>query len=278
MSTTWFITGTSSGFGRQLTEQLLAGGQRVAATARNTASLSDLATRYGERLWTATLDVTDTPALRAVVERAFADLGRIDVVVSNAGYAVMGAAEELSDEQITREIDTNLVGSIQLARAVIPHLRTQGGGRFIQMSTEGGQMAFPGLSLYHASKWGIEGFIEAVAAETATFGIEYTLVEPGGARTDFGGRSMDVASPLPAYDTVLAAMRARVADPNVAQTSVGDPAKIAAAIIASADQTPAPRRLTLGSDAYRLLSAALRSRLDALEAQKSLAHTTDVTD
>src|SRR3569833_1028020 len=199
MSRTWFITGTSSGFGRQLFEQLLARGDRVAATARRTEPLDDLAARHGDRLWRARLAVTDTATMREVVARAFAELGRIDVVVSNAGYGLFGAAEELTDEQIDRQLATTLTGSIQLARAVTPHLRRQGGGRFIQIASVGGQIAFPAMSLYHATKWGIEGFWESSAPELAPFGIEVTIVEPGMARTDFAGGGSVLAAPLPEY-------------------------------------------------------------------------------
>lgn len=129
--------------------------------------------------------MTDTAAIREVVERSFARLERIDVIISNAGYGLFGAAEELSDEQIDLMIATNLVGSIQLIRAALPHLRAQGGGRIIQISSYGGQVAFPGNSMYHATKWGIEGFVESVAREVASFGIGMTIVEPGGARTEF---------------------------------------------------------------------------------------------
>ena len=161
MTSSWFITGTSSGFGRELTERRLERGDRVAATFRKPSRLDDLAARYGDRLWVRDLDVTNSGQLREVVDAAFAELGRIDVVVSNAGYGVMGAAEELTDEHIDGVIATNLTGSIQLARAVVPHLRAQGGGRILQLSSMGGQMSFPGFSLYHATKWGIEGFYDA---------------------------------------------------------------------------------------------------------------------
>ncbi|MEV6396014.1 SDR family oxidoreductase [Streptomyces sp. NPDC051907] len=276
---TWFITGTSSGFGRQLTEQLLARGDRVAATVRNAAARDGLAAEYGSRLWRAELDVTDTSRIREVVEQAFADLGHIDVVVSNAGYGLLGAAEELSDDQIDRQIATNLTGSIQLARAVIPHLRAQGGGRIIQLSSMGGQIALPALSLYHATKWGIEGFWESTLGEIAPFGISVTLVEPGSARTEFAGTSADIAKPMPEYaDHAPGLLRRMLAGEVPAFPSPGDPAKIAAAIIASADQDEAPKRLTLGSDAYELVTAGLRERLTALEAVKDLAYSTDADD
>jgi NAD(P)-dependent dehydrogenase (short-subunit alcohol dehydrogenase family) len=190
---TWFITGVSSGFGRQLSEQLLERGDRVVGTVRDTGKVADLLERYAEAFHAETLDVTDTAAIREVVERSFARLERIDVIVSNAGYGLFGAAEELSDEQIDRMIATNMVGSIQLIRAVLPHLRAQGGGRIIQISSYGGQVAFPGNSMYHATKWGIEGFVESVAQEVASFRVGMTIVEPGGARTEFRYGSAQVA-------------------------------------------------------------------------------------
>jgi NAD(P)-dependent dehydrogenase (short-subunit alcohol dehydrogenase family) len=279
MSRTWFITGTSSGFGRELTEQLLARGDRVAATARRLESLDDLAARYGEQLWRARLDVTDTTALREVVNSAFAELGRLDVVVSNAGYGLFGAPEELSDEQIDRQIATNLTASIQLARAATPHLRRQGGGRYIQIASIGGQVAFPAMSLYHATKWGIEGFWESSAAELAPFGIGVTIVEPGVSRTNFGAGGSVLGAPLPEYaDGPSGQLRRMLSGELPALPAPGDPAKIAAAIIASADQAEPPLRLTLGSDAYEQATVALRNRLEALEAGRDLAYSTDADD
>ena len=166
---TWFITGVSSGFGRQLTDQLLEHSDCVVGTVRDTGKVTDLLARYPESFHAEVLDVTDTAAIREVVERSFARLGRIDVIVSNAGYGLFGAAEELTDKQVEQIVATNLVGSIQLIRAALPHLRTQSGGRIIQISSYGGQVAFPGNSMYHATKWGIEGFVESVAQEVASF-------------------------------------------------------------------------------------------------------------
>jgi NAD(P)-dependent dehydrogenase (short-subunit alcohol dehydrogenase family) len=270
---TWFITGTSSGFGRALTEQLLARGDRVAATLRNITALDDLKARYGELLWIAALDVTDAGAVRTVIDRAFADLGRIDVIVSNAGYALAGAAEELGDDQIRRQIDTNVIGSIQVIRAALPHLRAQGGGRILQLSSMGGQVVFPGLSLYHASKWAMEGFVEATAIEVAPFNIGFTLVEPGAARTNFGAGRVS-ATPMAVYDQTPVGSIRRAFE-NGAFPSPGDPAKMAKAMIDSVDQAPAPIRLTLGSDAYTMVRAALADRIAALDAQKAIAFGTD---
>jgi NAD(P)-dependent dehydrogenase (short-subunit alcohol dehydrogenase family) len=276
MNKTWLITGTSGGFGRAMAEQLLARGDRVAATTRKPGSLDELAARFGDRLWRSELDISDNAAIVGVVGKAFADLGRIDVVVSNAGYGLFGAAEEVSDEQLVRQLDVNLLGSMRLVRAVLPHLRAQGGGRILQVSSVGGQVAYPSLGVYHASKWGIEGFIEALVPEVAPFGIQATLVEPGGARTDWAGASAERAQPLPAYEeSTVGAMRRRMAAAGL-QAFRGDPQKIAKAMIACADEPQAPRRLALGSDAYEALHSALNARLAALEAQKAIALSTDV--
>lgn len=270
---TWFITGIGGGLGREMASALLERGDRVAGTLRRSGAAADLEAAYGDRLWLAGLDVTDAWAIRRVVDRAFADLGRIDVVVNNAGYGILGAAEELTDEQIARQIETNLVGSIQVARAALPHLRAQGGGRIIQISTMGGQATFPAGVLYHTSKWGIEGFMDALRHEVAPFGVGVTIVEPGSARTGFGA-AIEYAPPLEAYEAgPVGQARAYFSQNRPPQP--GDPAKMAQAIIASADRSPAPLRLALGSDAYAAIHHALSERLAALEAQEELARSTD---
>lgn len=274
MQRTWFITGTSSGFGRLMAEQLLARGDRVAATLRTPAALDDLRARHPQQLWVARLDVTDDDAIRAVMARAFAELGRIDVVVSNAAYGLFGAAEEVSDAQLRRQVDTNLVGSIRLIRAALPHLRRQGGGRVIQVSSEGGQMAYPNFSIYHATKWGIEGFVESVAQEVAPFGIEFTLAEPGPTATGFAS-GLDIAPAMEDYtDTPAGAVRRAIADGSF--TLRGDAHRMAAIMIDSVDQVPAPRRITLGGGAYASIRAALTQRLAALDAQEALARAADL--
>jgi NAD(P)-dependent dehydrogenase (short-subunit alcohol dehydrogenase family) len=276
MTKTWFITGSSSGFGRLLTEKLLARGERVAATLRKVHALDDLKAQFGERLWVASLDVTHTEAVRRVTNRAFDEMGRIDVVVSNAGYGLVGAAEELSDEQIRQQVDTNLIGSIQVIRAALPHLRAQGGGRILQVSSEGGQITYPKFSLYHATKWGIEGFVETVATEVAPFGIELTIVEPGPAKTSFGGGIVR-STPMSLYDNTPAG-DVRCALEAGSFVVKGDPVKMVQAMIDCADRSPAPRRLTLGSDAYDRVRAGLSKRLAELDAQQSIARSTELDD
>jgi NAD(P)-dependent dehydrogenase (short-subunit alcohol dehydrogenase family) len=262
---TWFITGTSSGIGRTLTEALLARGQRVAATLRDVSVLSGLQARYADTLWTAALDVTDAHQARAVAARAFADLGRIDVVVSNAGYGLFGAAEEVTDEQIERQIATNLTGSIHVVRATLPHLRKQGGGRILQVSSEGGQTTYPAFSLYHATKWGVEGFIQAVAAEVAPFGIACTLIEFGPTATNFRG-SIVAATPMAAYEETAVGEFRRAARAGSAFPEAEDPATVAQAMIDVADRSPAPLRLAVGTYALTRVRSELRQRLDAMSA------------
>ena len=274
---TWFITGISTGFGRVMAEKLLAAGDRVAGTLRNLSAADDLKAQFGDQLWLAALDLTHTDAIRPTVDAAWVAMDRIDVVVSNAGYGLLGAAEEVTDAQVRHQIDTNLLGSIQLVRAVLPHMRTQGGGRILQISSLGGQVAIPGSSLYHATKWGIEGFMEAVAQEVAVFGIGCTIIEPGGARTGFRNRSAIVGRRIPAYDTSPSRRINHIVD-DKSILSPGDPVKMVDAMIASVEQDPAPLRLALGSDSYSHITKTLTARLAQLDAQREQACSTDCAD
>ena len=275
MTKTWLITGASSGFGRGMTETLLARGDRVVATVRRPQVLDALKARHGEQLHVDVLDVTDTAAVRRVVEAAFAALGRIDVVVSNAGYAVFGAAEEADDAAVRHVIDTNLMGSIALIRACLPHLRQQGGGRVLQVSSEGGRITYPAFSLYHATKWGIEGFVEAVAKETAPFGVGFTLVEPGPtAGTDFL-KGLVRTEALAAYEAGPVGEMRRAVQDGGGFAIRGDAGRTVEAMIACADAPVAPLRLTLGSTAYASVREALSEQLQALDAQKDIALSAD---
>jgi len=272
---TWFITGVNSGFGRLMSEALLERGDRVAGTVRKLDSMNDLKTKYGDRLWVAHLDMTDLSEIHNVVEKAFVEFGRIDVIVINAGYGLFGAAEELSDEQVAHQLSTNLVGPIQLVRAALPHLRAQGGGRIIGLSTYGGQVALPGGSLYHASKWGLEGFLDSIGQELAPFKIGVTIMEPGGARTNFRFGGAQLGTPIEAYKGTPAAM-VHTMIKDTSRLPPGDPARMAKIIIDTVEQIPAPKRIALGSDAYGAIHKALTDRLAVLEAQKDLAFSTDV--
>ncbi len=270
MTTTWFITGSSRGMGRELAEQALSRGDTVAATLRRPDQLDDLAARFGDRMWRRALDVTDVDSIRNVVGEAFDAVGRIDVVVSNAGYGVAGAAEDLDDDHIDSLIATNLTGSIQLARAVIPRLRAQGGGLLMQMSSMGGQITFPAYSVYHATKWGIEGFYDALAYEVEPLGIRTTLIEPGVVRTGF----FDAAAHIPVSEPY----RGGPADqpPPKVKEMTDCPERVAAAIIRAADADAPPRRLVLGSDAWTLITEGLSSRLIEVAAQRDNAASADL--
>ena len=273
---TWLITGASSGLGRLMCEMLLARGDRVFVSVRNRTALDDLAATYGKHLQVMVLDLSRSATIKPTVEAAFAQAGRIDIVVSNAAYGLFGAAEELSDTQIERQIATNLTGSIQLIRAAIPFLRQQGGGRIVQVSSEGGQIAYPDFSLYHATKWGIEGFVEAVRQEVAAFGIDFLLVEPGPTATQFGA-GLDMADALPAYrNTPAGELRLALMSGEFAVK--GDAERCVTAMIAAADAASTPLRLPLGSTAYDNIEAALKMRLSALQAMKAVAYGADRQD
>ena len=266
---TWFITGASRGIGRELTEQILARGDRVAATLRRPEQLDHLKEEFGDRLWTRRLDVTDTAEIERVVGEAFADHDRIDVVVSNAGYGAFGTAEDLSDEQVEAVIATNLTGSIQIARRAVPHLRAQGGGVLVQLSSMGGHITFPGFAIYHATKWGIEGYFETLAQEVAPFGIRTVLVEPGMVRTSF----YDAAQRVPLSEPY----RGGAADfPEIPVDEMpGSQSGVAHAIVEAALSDEPPLRLLLNSDAYEAVTTTLRERLDELEAQRASAYAAD---
>ncbi|QXJ22700.1 SDR family oxidoreductase [Actinomadura graeca] len=269
MARTWFVTGTSSGFGRLLTERLLVRGDRVAATLRRPEALDDLRAVHGDRLWTARLDVTDTGEVRRVVDEAFAALGAIDVVVNNAGYGVFASVEEASDEQVRQVIDTNLLGSVHVIRAALPHLRAQGHGRILQVSSAGGQTTYPNFAYYHASKWGIEGFCETVAREIAPLGIGLTIVEPGATPTGFGD-ALATAPVMPEYDRGPAGDTRRAVEDGTFPL-VNDPEKIVQAMIDLVGRRDVPLRLPLGSDAYRDVRASLAARLAEHDAHREIA-------
>lgn len=272
---TWLITGASSGLGRAMTEQLLERGDRVAATARREDALADLQQRYREGLSVTRLDLADTGSIRAAVAEAFARWERIAVVVSNAAYGLVGAAEELTDAQIERQIAVNLTGTIQFIRAVLPPLRRQGGGRVVQVSSEGGQVVYPAFSLYHATKWGIEGFVESVAKEVEPFGIDFLIAEPGPTATNFGA-GIELAPPVAAYaDTPAGAVRRLVEERTF--EAKGDAGRTVRAIIAAADSIKPPFRLPLGSTAYENLTRELARRLAEIEAQREVAFSADRT-
>lgn len=270
---TWLITGVSSGFGHELARQLLEAGKTVIGTVRQETAAADLAERYPHTFDRQLLDVTDVAAVRTVIHAAWQRHGRIDVVVSNAGYGLFGCAEELTDAEIDRIIATNLTGSIALIRAALPHLRAQNGGRIVQMSSYGGTVAYAANSLYHATKFGIEGFCEAVAQEVAPFNIGITIVEPGGARTEFRYGSAQVAELMPEYEHAHGFLN--MLDP-AKSLAPGDPALMCERIIESVNTDPEPLRLVLGTRALDESIRVARERLAAFEGMRTVAGSVDV--
>jgi NAD(P)-dependent dehydrogenase (short-subunit alcohol dehydrogenase family) len=253
---TWFITGTSRGFGREWAIAALDRGDQVAATARDTSSLADIVEKYGNKILPISLDVRDRAADFAAVEHAFARFGTVDVIVNNAGYGLSGAIEEVSEQQAREQIETNLFGALWVTQAAIPHLRKQGHGHILQVSSIGGIAAFETLGIYHASKWGLEGFSESLSKEVATFGIKVTIIEPGGFTTDWSGSSMVNASPNAAYDEVRAQRTARWSS-----AKRGNPTVSSDAILAVVDSANPPLRLILGKSGSELLPQVYNDRI-----------------
>lgn len=256
MSKTWFITGTSKGFGREFALAALGRGDRVAATARNTEALSDIAERFGDAVLPIRLDVTDREQVFAAVRTAHDAFGRLDVVINNAGYGLFGTVEELTEQQLRAQLETNLFGAFHVTQAVLPILREQRSGHIIQISTIGGILAFPSLGGYHASKWALEGLSDALAQEVAGFGISVTLVEPGGFDTDWAGASAVVAEPLPAYAPLHEAMAARMGS-----TAIPKPVGFGSAILKVVDAETPPKRVFFGEQPIQTAEHFYQQRL-----------------
>lgn len=254
----WFITGTSRGFGREWTVAALERGDKVAATARDTASLADLAKEYGDALLPIRLDVTDRDADFAAVAQAHEHFGRLDIVVNNAGYAEFGFIEELSEKAARDQLETNVFGALWITQAALPYLREQRSGHIVQVSSIGGIIAFANLGMYHASKWALEGFSQSLAQEVAPFGVHVTLIEPGGFDTDWSGASANRADALPAYQEVHAAADAARGQRAAYQ---GDPRASAAALLKVVDAEQPPLRVFFGALPLELARADYESRL-----------------
>ena len=254
----WFITGTSRGFGREWAIAALERGDKVAATARDISTLDDLVARFGDAVLPIALDVTDRDADFAAVKAAHDHFGRLDIVVNNAGYGQFGFIEEVSERDARAQLETNVFGALWITQAALPYLRAQRGGHIIQVSSIGGIVAFPNIGLYHASKWALEGFSQALAQEVAPFGVHVTLIEPGGFSTDWGGSSAKHATPLPDYAEAHAEsdrLRSRRA------SAPGDPKASAAALLKVVDADEPPLRVFFGSLPLQLARADHEKRL-----------------
>jgi NAD(P)-dependent dehydrogenase (short-subunit alcohol dehydrogenase family) len=264
----WFITGTSRGFGREWAIAALERGDKVAGTVRNTATLADLVEKYGDAVLPIQLDVTDRDADFAAVKQAHDHFGRLDIVVNNAGYGQFGFIEELSEQDARDQIETNVFGALWITQAALPYLRAQRSGHIIQVSSIGGITAFPLVGIYHASKWALEGFSQALAQEVTSFGIHVTLIEPGGFDTDWSGPSSRRADPLPAYAEVLAATEA---ERQHRWSAPGDPKASAAALLKVVDAEEPPLRVFFGEAPLGLAKADYENRLRTWEEWQRVA-------
>jgi NAD(P)-dependent dehydrogenase (short-subunit alcohol dehydrogenase family) len=257
---TWFITGTSRGFGREWAVAALERGDRVAATARDQSSLSDLVDKYGsDNVLAQTLDVTDRSACFSVVQQAQEHFGRLDVVVNNAGYGHFGMMEEITEQEARDQIETNLFGALWVTQAALPFLREQRSGHILQVSSIGGISAFIEVGMYHASKWALEGFSQSLAQEVRDFGIHVTLIEPGGFSTDWGGASARHSERHEAYAAVHQASDERRA---ANRGRAGDPVASAAAVLKIVDADEPPLRCFFGSAPLGIAEADYASRLE----------------
>lgn len=264
----WLITGASSGFGRAIAEAALAAGDTVVATARKPEALEDLVAAHPDRAVAAQLDVTDTARITDVVADTVLWHGRIDVVVNNAGMGLVGAVEETSDRELRDLMDLHFFGPAALVRAVLPHMRRNGSGAVVQMSSMGGRFTFPGVGAYSATKFALEGLSEALAAEVAPHGIKVLIVEPGSFRTGFaGGGALRQSAALAAYEETVGPVRSNLPDSDGKQE--GDPDKAAAAILTALASQDTPLRLPLGHDATDAVLASLdASRAEVLAWEK----------
>lgn len=267
----WFITGASTGFGRLLSERVLALGGDVVATARKPETLTELEAGNPAHVQALKLDVTDTTQIKGAVRDALARFGHIDVLVNNAGYGLTGAFEEVSDAEVKQLFDTNVFGLIHVTKAVLPHLRERRAGHIVNLSSVGGLIGLPGWSMYNATKFAVEGMSEALAAELEPLGISVTIIEPGPFRTDFLGRSgVEAKAVIPDY--AASAGKTREYFRSQGGKQPGDPAKAVEAIIAAVSAPKPPRHLLLGK------LAAFRFRQKIEDWQKEMAEWEQTTE
>lgn len=272
MEKVWFITGSSRGLGRSLTEAVLAKGDQVAATARDINSLKELSAQYPLQIFPITLDVTDYDQVHLAIEAAIEHFGRIDVLVNNAGFGIVGAAEAFTDEQVRSQLETNLYAPIEITRAVLPYMRNQGAGRILQISSIGGRVGNAGVSIYQAAKFGLSGFSEVLAKEVADLGILVTSVEPGGFRTDWAGDSMTYAPKIDGYELVDKRSDFFQSGDFI---PTGDPEKAAKVMIDLVEHPEPPIHLVLGSEAIGMLKHEDARRTKEMEKWMAVSLSTD---
>lgn len=259
MSKVWFITGASSGFGRELAKLVLAKGDSAVITARRLEPLKEITSEYGERALAIQLDVTNTEARQNALKTVIEKFGRIDVLANIAGAGAYGALEEFTSEQIRANMELNFFAAAELSREVLPKMRSQKSGHILNLTSIAGLVAFPGNGLYNASKFALEGFTEALHHEVKPFGIRVTLIEPGAFRTGFAGAAaMTADGKIDDYAALDAGWAEYYASQDGQQ--MGDPIKGMQVVIDMVESDTAPVRLILGEDAYQLWEGASASR------------------
>lgn len=271
----FLVSGASRGLGRAITEAALHAGHRVVAGVRSASALDDLAAAYPDALSVVPLDVTDDSQVRAAISAAVERFGWLDVLVNNAGYANIGAVEDVDFDDFRTQIDTNFLGVVRLTQAALPVMRTQRGGHIVQISSVGGRLTRPGLAAYQSAKWAVTGFSSVLAQEVAPLGIKVTVLEPGGMRTDWAGSSMRVDPIREEYQTTVGAAAAMS---NTATIGASDPAKVATLLLDVIGMPEPPTRLLVGPDAYRYATAAGRDLLATDQKWERLSLSTAADD
>lgn len=264
----WFISGCSTGFGRELAKLVLARGSRAVVTARDAARVADLADGVEDRALAVSLDVTDQAQIDDAVAQAKAKFGRIDVLVNNAGYGYQASIEEGDEAEIRAQFDANVFGLFALTRAVLPVMRAQKSGHVINITSVAGLVGFPGSGYYAASKHAVEGFSDSLLAEVAPLGIRVTCVEPGPFRTDWAGRSLK-QTPVAIADYAETAGKRLDSTREISGTQAGDPVRAGEAMIALTEDANSPRHLVLGRWGYEAVVEKMAGRLKEIEAHKA---------
>jgi NAD(P)-dependent dehydrogenase (short-subunit alcohol dehydrogenase family) len=277
MQQTWFITGSSRGFGRALVEAALEAGDSVVATARRPEQLADFSEKYGERVLPVALDVTDAAAVAAAINAGVERFGRLDVIVNNAGYANLAPIETADEDDFRTQFETNFWGVYNVSKAVIPQLRAQGGGRIMQFSSVGGRVGgSPGIASYQAAKFAVDGFSRVLAVETAPFGVQVMVVEPSGFATDWAGSSMTIHDIPAEYDGTIGAMHRRMRANTTG--AAGDPVRAAEILVKVAKRDHMPSHLLLGVNALEMSLDYSHRQLDEASAWSDVSRSADFTE
>ncbi len=275
MTKTFFLTGSSRGLGRSIASEILEAGHRLGATARKPELLRALVKQYGERILPIGLDVTNFQAAQEAVQAAVSSFGRLDVVINNAGFANVGAVEDMPMSAIRDQFETNFFGSVHVIKAALPIMREQSAGHIIQISSVGARIATSGAAAYYASKWALAGFIESLALEVEPLGIKVTAVEPGGMKTNFADDSSLTVIPSSAAYVATAGATAKMMKSDGYADSYTDPSKVAALVMRLVDLDAPPLRLLTGSGNYSYATSVDRARSEADAAWKWLSATVD---